>query len=762
MPYRKQISRRLALYLLLFSSLITLILTGIQLLLDYRYGIDIIHQRLQQIANTNIASFEQASWTFNEKSIDLQLEGLSKINDVVRVELKGPHGEVLKSYTGISGEPIATRSYPLNYLYRGQQNYLGELVVQVTDARLIQHLIDKLLIILGTQAIKTFFVTLFILVIFQYLVTEHLQRIAEYALRVNPLQRFEPLDLNRRVKNHTKDDELDLLVESINSMQYKLIDFHNNLLQSRTDAARSEARFETIFESIDDAVLFADKDHKIVHVNRSFCRQFQYSRQELVGQEPQLIHADPDDSIEAAAERSHDGSRAPGDPMEIRYRRRDDTEFTGETVGAPVITAEGTHIGYLLIIRDITEKIEVRELNRQLQRQLLHAQKMESIGQLTGGIAHDFNNILGIVIGNLDLLQREVAGQGEAARLIDSTQKSAQRATDLTRQLLSFSLQQPARQVVTDINKVIVGMESLIARSVTPEVEVEHKLAANLWMTEIDPGDFEDALLNMVINARDAMPGGGKLILETRNCALDELHCRYNPGCHPGDYVQLAVSDSGEGMTLEQQESIFEPFYTTKPRGKGTGLGLAMVYGFIKRSGGFIKVHSGQNLGSTFRLYLPRAANAHSVQPHRSAAGQPQMPAAFRTGTILVVDDEKELLALTRTFLEQLGHRVMTAGDAREALACLAANPTIDLLISDVVMPGGMNGYELAEQATRDRPELKVLLASGYIDKSVVKPGQAPYSATLLSKPYTLAELEQRVRAKLGEQTESGMPSIPA
>ena len=287
-------------------------------------------------------------------------------------------------------------------------------------------------------------------------------------------------------------------------MQYKLIDFHNNLLQSRTDAARSEARFETIFESIDDAVLFADKDHDSSTSTALFCRQFQYSRQELVGQEPQLIHADPDDSIEAAAERSHDGSRAPGDPMGSGTGRDDTGSWRDQVPGHH---CRGMHIGYLLIIRDITEKIEVRELNRQLQRQLLHAQKMESIGQLTGGIAHDFNNILGIVIGNLDLLQREVAGRG-AARLIDSTQKSAQRATDLYPAAAELLLQQPARQVVTDINKGDSGHgESYRPFGHAPEVEVEHKLAANLWMTEIDLGDFEDALLNMVINARDAMPG---------------------------------------------------------------------------------------------------------------------------------------------------------------------------------------------------------------------------------------------------------------
>ena len=251
MKHQNKISRKLALYILLFSSLITLILTGVQLFLDYRYGINVIHQRLEQIANTNIDAFEHALWTLNMSSVELQLQGLSKINDVVNVELIGTSGEVVRSYSGVDGKPFESRRYPLYYLFRDQQNYLGTVVVSVTKAQLFQRLIDKTLIILMNQAIKTFIVTLFIVMLFQHLVTRHIRRIAEFARSIDFLHEIEPLKLERAEKENRVDDELDLLVNSINDMQHNLVEIFRNLTESKDDAARSDARFESIFNSID-------------------------------------------------------------------------------------------------------------------------------------------------------------------------------------------------------------------------------------------------------------------------------------------------------------------------------------------------------------------------------------------------------------------------------------------------------------------------------------------------------------------------------
>ncbi|MES0326551.1 MAG: ATP-binding protein [Gammaproteobacteria bacterium] len=391
----------------------------------------------------------------------------------------------------------------------------------------------------------------------------------------------------------------------------------------------------------------------------------------------------------------------------------------------------------------ISKEMAERKKAEDAQRR---SQKMDAIGQLTGGIAHDFNNILAVILGNLELLEQQVPADDKILKRIAAMNKAGQRAVDLTKQLLSFSRRQATQLTVTNINQVLGEMESLLARSLTPEVEVEHQFADKLWLTEIDPGDFEDALLNLSINARDAMAGHGHLTIETRNATLDTTYCAQNTGARPGQYVQLSVSDNGEGIPIEQQELIFEPFFTTKDQGKGTGLGLAMVYGFVKRSGGYINVYSEPGIGTTFRLYLPRAYGDEQLVKLNDEQAE-DLPRGQET--ILAVDDEALLLELTRESLEALGYRVLTASDGWQALARLDEEPSIDLLFSDVVMPGGINGYELAEQATTNRPELKVLLTSGYTEKVMAHNGYARFNENLLSKPYNRADLAERVRAIL-------------
>ncbi|MCP4995272.1 MAG: response regulator, partial [Gammaproteobacteria bacterium] len=317
------------------------------------------------------------------------------------------------------------------------------------------------------------------------------------------------------------------------------------------------------------------------------------------------------------------------------------------------------------------------------------SQKMEAIGQLTGGIAHDFNNILGIILGNINLLKRQVTDNEEALKRVNNVDKAAQRATDLTKQLLGFSRKQAQRKLPTNINQVIQSMSNLISRSITPEVEVEYSLADDLWITEIDSGDLEDALLNMILNARDAMQEGGKLTIETTNTVLDDAYAERNPTVDPGEYVDLALSDSGAGISRDDLEHIFEPFYTTKPIGKGTGLGLSMVFGFVQRSNGYIKVYSELNTGTTIHCYLPRSDGAVAGQP-LPAESESSLPRGQET--ILVVDDEADLLVLAQQYLEELGYTTVTATSGQQALKILAEGRSIDLLFSDVVMPGGING----------------------------------------------------------------------
>lgn len=282
---------------------------------------------------------------------------------------------------------------------------------------------------------------------------------------------------------------------------------------------------------------------------------------------------------------------------------------------------------------------------------------MEAIGQLTGGIAHDFNNILGIILGNISLLNPLVANDFMVRKRVEAIEKSAQRAADLTKQLLGFSRQQASQVITSDINHLIENMNNLVSRSVTPEVNIEHKFSDDLWLTELDQGDFEDALMNLLINARDAMPKGGEIVIETKNITLDDDFCSQTIDLMPGDFVQLVVTDTGEGISFDDKERIFEPFFSTKPRGKGTGLGLAMVFGFVTRANGHINVISEQGVGTTFNVYLPRS---------RADAVVDESPSQLSTlpwgnETILVVDDELELLELAKELLTSLGYTVLSA-----------------------------------------------------------------------------------------------------
>lgn len=393
-------------------------------------------------------------------------------------------------------------------------------------------------------------------------------------------------------------------------------------------------------------------------------------------------------------------------------------------------------------IIDITE-------NKKTEKALRRSQKMDAIGQLTGGIAHDFNNILSIILGNLEFLKAQSFQEDEKThKRIQTIQKSAQRAADLTRQLLDFSRHHSEHTSIVDINLLIKDMENLIIRSVTPQVEIEHQFSSKLWLTSINPGDFESSLLNLILNARDAMDGRGQLTIETNNTTLDTNYCTRNFGAKPGDYVELIISDNGKGMTPEQLEHVFEPFFTTKEVGKGTGLGLAMVYGFIERSCGHIKVYSEPKIGTTFRLYLPRA-NKSMQAKEQTEEEQPLSALPTDSKKILIVDDEEALRELASESLQELGYQVLTADNGHQALEILADEPEITLLFSDIIMPGGINGYELATQATTIYPQLKVLLVSGYTEKSQVKNKQSRFTANLLSKPYTLSELAQRVKKVL-------------
>ncbi|MFO7602263.1 MAG: MASE3 domain-containing protein [Gammaproteobacteria bacterium] len=383
---------------------------------------------------------------------------------------------------------------------------------------------------------------------------------------------------------------------------------------------------------------------------------------------------------------------------------------------------------------------------RNTEKMLQHSQKMEAIGQLAGGIAHDFNNQLGLVIGYLDFLKDFVEADPEATEWASISIKAARRCVDLTQQLLMFSRHHASSTEIIDINERIEEIAIMIERAVTPAITVQYHYADQVLLTETNPGELQDALLNLAINARDAMPEGGTFRIETRLVHFSADSTPEYPEISSGDYIRLSLIDTGMGMTADQLERIFEPFYTTKPKGKGTGLGLPMVYAFVHRYGGVIKVDSTLGEGSRFHIFLPYVSEASLAVAHAPAQADAVLGG---NETLLVVEDEPALLRLASQLLREAGYHVMTATNATEALTLLRQHSYIDLLFSDIVMPGSCSGFELAEQARQLHPQLRILLTSGFATEKVPAGTPADWLDSLLKKPYRKQELLQAVRARL-------------
>jgi len=399
------------------------------------------------------------------------------------------------------------------------------------------------------------------------------------------------------------------------------------------------------------------------------------------------------------------------------------------------------------VLQKSNDKLIAEIANREkIEHQLRQAQKMEALGQLTGGVAHDFNNMLAIIVGALNILRRRLErGEKDIGSFIDAALQGAHRATQLTQRLLAFSRQQALEPQALDSNKLISGMSDLLRRTLGEIIQVEIVLAGGLWKTFVDPGQLESAVLNIAVNARDAMGSGGKLTIETANAYLDENYESGHADVKAGQYVLISITDTGPGMDPEVIAKAFDPFFTTKAPGKGTGLGLSQVHGFVKQSGGHVKIYSEPNQGTTLKIYMPRYHGDAEEALERRPGGEEQMPQAKENEVVLVVEDEEAVRMVTVEGLRDLGYTVLHASGAAEALRLLEANPGVTLLFTDVVMPE-INGRQLADQARKLYPTLKVVFTTGYTRNAVVHNGILDAGVKLLGKPFTLYDLARAIR----------------
>jgi signal transduction histidine kinase len=406
----------------------------------------------------------------------------------------------------------------------------------------------------------------------------------------------------------------------------------------------------------------------------------------------------------------------------------------------------------MVLMANLEHQVEQRTDELMIAEQALRqAQKMEAVGQLTGGLAHDFNNLLTGITGSLELMESRIR-QGrlsELDRYISAAQSAAKRAANLTHRLLAFSRQQTLDPKPTDVNRLVNGMEELIRRTIGPEIALEVVTAGGIWSTFVDPPQLENSLLNLCINARDAMPHGGRITIETANKWLDERAARERQ-LRPGQYISLCVTDTGAGMTPDVMTKAFDPFFTTKPIGQGTGLGLSMVYGFVRQSGGQVRIYSEVGKGTTMCLYLPRhLVKAEDVEKQASMLS---LPRAEKGQTVLIVDDEPTVRMLVMEVLEELGYSAIEASDASSGLKVLRSDLRIDLVVSDVGLPGGMNGRQMIDAARDVRPEVKVLFITGYAENAAIGHGHLVAGMHVMTKPFTMEVLATRVRQLLADE----------
>ncbi|WP_342153282.1 CHASE3 domain-containing protein [Methylorubrum sp. SB2] len=497
-------------------------------------------------------------------------------------------------------------------------------------------------------------------------------------------------------------------------------------------------RLRTTLDSLSQGVAVFGSDRRLANSNACF--------QVLLDLPKAMLR--PGTAYAAFAEHTAE----PGRPaLETEDQIRHGSRNPREAVTYERERADGHHLeirrtpmpdgGFVLTISDMTKRAQAEGVLRE-------AQKMQAIGQLTGGIAHDFNNLLQVILGNLEFVRAKLDGDAKLQSRIERASWAAQRGATLTGQLLAFARKQPLAPAAIDLAATMPDLVPLLRRTLGEHIEVRYVETAGLWPAMADPAQLESAVLNLALNARDAMPGGGRLTIELGNKVLDEEYARHHAEVVPGDYAMVAVSDTGHGMTPEVVARVFEPFFTTKPDGKGTGLGLAMVFGFVKQSGGHVKIYSEPGEGTTVKIYLPRAIGAAAVLPPRT--GSPvELPRG--SATVLVVEDEPAVREIACAILANLGYRVLEAADGEEALRVFGANAaSVELLLTDVVLPGKVRGRELAERVRAVRPEVRVVFMSGYTENSIVHHGRLDDGVQLIGKPFKREQLARKVAETLG------------
>jgi PAS domain S-box-containing protein len=520
--------------------------------------------------------------------------------------------------------------------------------------------------------------------------------------------------------------------------------------QTQQALRESMARLTAVVETAVDGFILIDSRGRILLFNPACERLFGYSADEVFHENvkmlmPQTYSLHHDNYIKNFLRTAE--PKIIGIGREVIGRRKDGSTFPMDlSVGEARQDGESIFVG---IIHDLTGR-------KQTEEQLRQAQKMEMVGQLSGGIAHDFNNLLTVIVGNAEHLGEQLKSRQDLRQIADDICRAGERGAELTQRLLAFSRRQLLRPLAMDCHDLLGSMYKLLRRTLRENIEINTALNSNVIVAFADRAQLESAVLNLALNAQDAMPAGGHLTLSTGVASLDDHYQSLHPEIEPGEYAMIAVTDDGLGMTAEVVARAFEPFYTTKEVGKGSGLGLSMVYGFAKQSNGHVSIYSEPGLGTTVRIYLPLVATNVHTSSDQNPADELSVPSGDET--ILVAEDDPFVRSSVILMVEGLGYTVVAAVNGNDALLKLRANPKIDMLFTDIVMPGGMSGWQLAELAREIRPGLPVVFSSGYALEALMEQGRAPKPSIILIKPYRKAELAHRLREALGATLLGALP----
>jgi PAS domain S-box-containing protein len=559
------------------------------------------------------------------------------------------------------------------------------------------------------------------------------------------------------VENHkTTEEQLRRLQATLEA---RISETSSQLSSEIAGRSQAEQELTVLIQGIGDvAIYMLDPAGRVSSWNTGAARIKGYRAEEIVGHHFSRFYTESDRTAGVPEKALAIAAQTGKFEAEGWRRRKDGTQFWASVLIDAIRDSAGHLVGYAKITRDITEKKLAEQQLEVARKRMVEIQRIEGIGQLTGGVAHDFNNLLTVILGNLQIAERAagngtVDGTAKIRTAIDNAIKGARRAATLTQRLLAFSRRQPLAPKLVNLNKLIVGEVEFLQRTLGEQVEIEAVGGGGLWQIEVDVNQLEAALLNLAINARDAMPDGGKLTIETSNAYLDEEYVRLNPDASPGQFVQISVTDNGSGMTPEVMNRAFEPFFSTKEVGQGTGLGLSQVYGFIKQSGGHVKIYSELGEGTTIHIYLPRYVGPGATEQPQQL---PQPAGAVPGETLLVVEDDADVRCYLVDILREVNYRVLEAPEASAALEILRRpEQHVDLLLTDVVLPR-MNGRELARLALALRPGLKVLFMTGYSRNAIIHQGRLDQGVELIQKPLTQEQLTQRVRNLLDSERSAG------